>query len=1144
MNIAELTQPTDIFSTEILLKHIVFIDSTVDDYSQLIVGALPGTEVFLLHSQEDGIEQISAILANRPNIASVHILAHGSPGSLQLGRTRLCLNTLERYQSQLQQWRQPLHRKELLLYGCNVASGEIGDAFIKRLKALTGASIAASTTLVGASSKGGNWDLDLQTEPISTPLAFQPEILAAYSSVLAEDPMVFLEEDFSDSSGVTPPPGWSVEVLAGNPETDIWRFDNPGDRDFLNQNSAFSDPYAVYDSDALSNDNLAESVAFVSPLFDASASSEVFLEFDQVYNGIATGNFASEAFVEASADDGETWEIVYSSDASGNVTTSPKLDLTDELGGAEAAQVRFRFDGNWSFAWAIDNVRVVDSLPAGVSLPNGLVGVSEDDVPDPLDFTFALNSRPSADVTLEFSVDGAQLQPIESITFSPDNWNQPQTSVVSAIDDGIDEGNDQVSFVNITVTSDDPNYNGLPVEAVEVQITDNAIPGYTSYRTVEKTYEDLSLLAAENPDLAEWFVIGESYDKVTPGGPEGYDINVLKLTNQNIDVEKPAIYIEGSIHAREYTTAELVTRFGEGLVASYGVDPDATWLLDYHEIHIVPIVNPDARKFAEQGYSWRRNTNPTPPPGADPAPFPNYGVDLNRNFDFKWNDAEDIPGALPPSSGDPSSNVYRGAAPASEPEVQTVQNYVRSIFPDQRGPGDADVAPADATGVFLDVHSFGNLVLHPWGWTEADSPNEPALRTLGRKYGFYTGQGPDEAYDVDESLGLYPTDGTSGDWAYGELGVAGYIIELGETFFQPSEDFETEILPENIPALTYMAKAARRPYQTPAGPEAIDVNLDLPQVVAGQSVVLTALADDTRYDDGEVAEEEIGTVNDLPEPSQAVVAGRYSVNQPSWLEGVELVEISAADGAFDSSAETLSATIDTAGWESGRYTIFVESQDADGNWGVPTATFLDIVAAPDDAVITEGSEASETLVGRSGSDVTYALGGNDIVAGGLGDDVLFGGDGDDVLRGDRNRFNDGGTFGGDDVIYGGDGNDRIGGKAGDDTLYGDAGDDRLWGDDGDDVLWGGGGDDILTGDNDSGGRGSDTFVLAFEAGTDTITDFEVGTDFIGLFGTLSFGQLSIRQAAEDALISFNQQTLAILSGIEAETLTEASFVPA
>ncbi|MEO0986925.1 MAG: M14 family zinc carboxypeptidase, partial [Cyanobacteria bacterium J06639_14] len=570
---------------------------------------------------------------------------------------------------------------------------------------------------------------------------------------------------------------------------------------------------------------------------------------------------------------------------------------------------------------------------------------------------------------------------------------------------------------------------------------------------------------------------------------------------------------------------------------------DTTWLLDYHEIHIVPIANPDGRKFAEQGYSWRRNTNPNPPPGEEPAPFPNYGVDLNRNFDFKWNEAEDIPGALPPSSGDPSSNVYRGEAPASEPETQAVQDYVRSIFPDQRGPEDTDAAPEDATGVFLDVHSFGNLVLHPWGWTEADSPNETALRTLGRKYGYYTGQGPDGAYDVDESLGLYPTDGTSGDWAYGELGVAGYILELGETFFQPSEDFETAILPENMPALTYMSKAARRPYQTPAGPEAVDVEVDLPQVVAGKSVVLTALADDGRYDDGVIADDEVGTVNDLPEPSQDVVAGRYSINTPSWIDGVELFDMSAADGTFDSSVEMLTATIDTTGWEAGRYTVFVEGQDADGNWGVPTAVFLDVVAAPEGASITEGSDEAETIVGEKVPEVIYALGGDDVVAGRGLNDLIFGGDGDDVLRGDSNKRNPGRPNGGDDIIYGGAGNDRIGGKGGDDTLYGDEGDDSIWGDDGDDLLWGGAGDDILTGDDGSGGSGSDTFVLSYEAGTDTITDFEVGTDFIGLFGNISFNQLTIGQAAEDTLIEFNRQTLATLSGVNAATLTESSFIP-
>ncbi|MEL6900593.1 MAG: calcium-binding protein [Cyanobacteria bacterium J06606_4] len=279
-----------------------------------------------------------------------------------------------------------------------------------------------------------------------------------------------------------------------------------------------------------------------------------------------------------------------------------------------------------------------------------------------------------------------------------------------------------------------------------------------------------------------------------------------------------------------------------------------------------------------------------------------------------------------------------------------------------------------------------------------------------------------------------------------------------------------------------------------------------------------------------------------PSTFQNIVAGRYSIDKPSWIPGVELFTMTAADSTFDSAVETLNATIDTADFTPGRYTIFVEGQDAEGNWGVPTAVFLDIVPAPADAAVIEGSEAGETLTGGDQSDVIYALGGNDTVAGGNGDDVLFGEDGDDVLRGDRNSRSPNGTVGGDDIIYGGSGRDRIGGKSGNDSLYGDAGDDFIWGDDGDDLLWGGRGNDVLTGDNNSGGSGRDTFVLAFGDGTDTITDFEVGTDLFGLFGTLSFGQLSVSQSEQNALIEFGDETLAIVLGVEADALTEASFV--
>ena len=98
------------------------------------------------------------------------------------------------------------------------------------------------------------------------------------------------------------------------------------------------------------------------------------------------------------------------------------------------------------------------------------MGVSEDNVPDPLSFQFALESGPTAPVTLSFEIDAEQLQPIESLTFTPDNWFEPQTAVVQAIDDGIDEGNNQISEVEVIVTSEDSNYNGMTVQNIPVQI--------------------------------------------------------------------------------------------------------------------------------------------------------------------------------------------------------------------------------------------------------------------------------------------------------------------------------------------------------------------------------------------------------------------------------------------------------------------------------------------------------------------------------------------------------------------------------------------------------------------------------------------------------------------------------------------------
>ncbi|MEG3970226.1 DUF4347 domain-containing protein [Microcoleus sp. T2B6] len=170
---------------------IAFIDTQVEDYQSLIAGIKPGTEVVVLDGNKDAIDQITEILALRTNIDSIHIISHGSPGSLQLADVRFSLDDIECDRNSLQQWFSPRtdsipnNRPHILLYGCNVAAGETGKAFVKRLSELTGASVAASQNLTGSAAKGGDWFLEVTSGKIATPLVFRPEVLAAYSHVLS-----------------------------------------------------------------------------------------------------------------------------------------------------------------------------------------------------------------------------------------------------------------------------------------------------------------------------------------------------------------------------------------------------------------------------------------------------------------------------------------------------------------------------------------------------------------------------------------------------------------------------------------------------------------------------------------------------------------------------------------------------------------------------------------------------------------------------------------------------------------------------------------------------------------------------------------------------------------------------------------------
>jgi Ca2+-binding RTX toxin-like protein len=164
---------------------LVLVDSAVNDYGTLVNNLRTEAEVVVLDPNQDGVDQITEVLANHQDIESLHILSHGDAGKVYLGSTQLSADTLDHYTEKLENWAEALTADaDILLYGCEVAAGETGQQFVKKLSQITQSNIAASTHLTGDADQGGDWNLEYTTGEIHTPIVFQPEAMAAYRSVL------------------------------------------------------------------------------------------------------------------------------------------------------------------------------------------------------------------------------------------------------------------------------------------------------------------------------------------------------------------------------------------------------------------------------------------------------------------------------------------------------------------------------------------------------------------------------------------------------------------------------------------------------------------------------------------------------------------------------------------------------------------------------------------------------------------------------------------------------------------------------------------------------------------------------------------------------------------------------------------------
>ena len=144
---------------------LVIVDAAVEDknviLNQIDISNGRTLEVITLDADGDGVDQISAALAGRSDIAALHIVSHGADGELQLGNTLLDASQLAARSAEIARWGDALnYSADILLYGCDVAADAKGEAFVRRLSALTRADVAASNNVTGNAKFGGDWKLE------------------------------------------------------------------------------------------------------------------------------------------------------------------------------------------------------------------------------------------------------------------------------------------------------------------------------------------------------------------------------------------------------------------------------------------------------------------------------------------------------------------------------------------------------------------------------------------------------------------------------------------------------------------------------------------------------------------------------------------------------------------------------------------------------------------------------------------------------------------------------------------------------------------------------------------------------------------------------------------------------------------------
>jgi carboxypeptidase T len=303
--------------------------------------------------------------------------------------------------------------------------------------------------------------------------------------------------------------------------------------------------------------------------------------------------------------------------------------------------------------------------------------------------------------------------------------------------------------------------------------------GYYTYNEISK---QLDSMKSRFPAL---ITVKQAIDSSLENRP----IYAVKISdNPDInETEEPAVLYTALTHAREPEGMMTVIYYMWWLLENYGINPDATFLVDNRQIWFIPIINVDGYVYNQTNYPngggmWRKNRKNN---GGS------YGVDLNRNFgpyDY-WNAPNDG------SSTFPTDETYRGISPFSEPETQAIRDFV----------------VGKNIKACLNYHTYSNLIVYPYGALMHETPDSLIYREFAKDMASWNGYG----YGTDMQTVGYATRGNSDDFMYdGDIPNNGKVFAMtpevgsGSDGFWPSVNRILPLAQQNLNPNIYISNIA------------------------------------------------------------------------------------------------------------------------------------------------------------------------------------------------------------------------------------------------------------------------------------------------------------------------------------------------